>query len=37
MKCGIGICRRFNTGFRYVRLDGPVFSYEKIRGTGREL
>jgi NAD(P)H-flavin reductase len=37
MKCGIGICGRCNTGSRYVCLDGPVFSYEQIKGMGQEL
>jgi sulfhydrogenase subunit gamma (sulfur reductase) len=32
MKCGIGICGRCNTGSKYVCLDGPVFSYEQIKG-----
>ncbi len=37
MKCGIGVCGRCNTGSKYVCLDGPVFSYEQIRGMAQEL
>ncbi len=37
MKCGIGICGRCNVGSKYVCLDGPVFSYEQIRGMAQEL
>ena len=37
MKCGIGICGRCNTGSKYVCLDGPVFSYEQIKGMAQEL
>jgi sulfhydrogenase subunit gamma (sulfur reductase) len=32
MKCGIGKCGRCNIGPLYVCKDGPVFTYEKIKG-----
>lgn len=37
MKCGIGICGRCNMGDKYVCLDGPVFTYEQLRGMVPEL
>ncbi|HUT64852.1 MAG TPA: FAD/NAD(P)-binding protein [Spirochaetota bacterium] len=32
MKCGIGTCGRCNVGPLYVCKDGPVFTYEQIKG-----
>lgn len=32
MKCGIGKCGRCNVGSLYVCKDGPVFTYEQIKG-----
>ena len=32
MKCGIGKCGRCNVGSLYVCKDGPVFSYEQLKG-----
>jgi sulfhydrogenase subunit gamma (sulfur reductase) len=32
MKCGIGKCGRCNVGPLYVCKDGPVFTYERIKG-----
>jgi len=37
MKCGIGICGRCNIGSKYVCLDGPVFSFEQLKGMAPEL
>ncbi len=32
MKCGVGKCGRCNIGDLYVCRDGPVFTYEQIKG-----
>jgi NAD(P)H-flavin reductase len=32
MKCGLGHCGRCNVGPLYVCKDGPVFTYQQIRG-----
>jgi sulfite reductase subunit B len=32
MQCGIGKCGHCNIGNKYVCKDGPVFSYEELRG-----
>ncbi len=32
MKCGIGKCGRCNLGPLYVCKDGPIFTYEQIKG-----
>jgi NAD(P)H-flavin reductase len=37
MKCGIGKCGRCNIGSKFVCLDGPVFSYEQIKGFPPEF
>jgi NAD(P)H-flavin reductase len=37
MKCGIGLCGRCNIGTKYVCVDGPVFSYEELRGMVPEI
>ncbi|MCK5560308.1 MAG: FAD/NAD(P)-binding protein [Thermoplasmata archaeon] len=37
MKCGIGKCGRCNIGEIYVCKDGPVFTYEQIRGMFQEF
>ena len=37
MKCGIGICGRCNMGDKYVCLDGPVFTYDQLRGMVPEM
>jgi NAD(P)H-flavin reductase len=31
MKCGIGKCQHCTCGEYYVCLDGPVFSYQKLK------
>jgi NAD(P)H-flavin reductase len=36
MKCGLGKCGRCNIGHTYVCKDGPVFSYEELRGLPQE-
>ncbi|HUV94117.1 MAG TPA: FAD/NAD(P)-binding protein [Anaerolineae bacterium] len=36
MKCGVGKCGRCNIGSLYVCKDGPVFSYEDLRGLPDE-
>jgi len=36
MKCGIGKCGRCNIGGVYVCKDGPVFSYEQVKGMMNE-
>ena len=36
MKCGVGKCGRCNIGSLYVCKDGPVFSYEELRGLPDE-
>jgi sulfhydrogenase subunit gamma (sulfur reductase) len=37
MKCGVGICGRCNIGTKYVCIDGPVFSYAKLKELPNEL
>ncbi len=37
MKCGIGICGRCNIGNMYVCKDGPVFSYEQLKGLEGDI
>ncbi len=37
MKCGIGKCGRCNIGEIYVCKDGPVFTYDEIRGMAQEF
>ncbi len=32
MKCGIGKCGHCNIGGKFVCLDGPVFTYQQIKG-----
>jgi len=36
MKCGLGKCGRCNIGHTYVCKDGPVFSYEELKGLPQE-
>jgi len=36
MQCGIGKCGRCNIGAKYVCIDGPVFTYAKIRELPQE-
>lgn len=37
MKCGVGICGRCNIGSSYVCQDGPVYSFEQLKGMVPEL
>lgn len=37
MKCGLGICGRCNIGNLYVCKDGPVFSYDQIKGLEGDM
>jgi len=37
MKCGVGLCGRCNIGNIYVCKDGPVFSYQQIKGFLEEF
>lgn len=37
MKCGIGICGRCNIGPLYVCVDGPVFSWARLRDLPLEM
>lgn len=37
MECGLGICEHCGYGPFYVCKDGPVFSYEQIKGIKEEL
>ena len=37
MKCGVGICGRCNIGSSYVCVDGPVYSYAKLKSLPGEL
>lgn len=37
MKCGIGLCGRCNIGNIYVCKDGPVFTYQQIKGFLEEF
>jgi len=37
MKCGVGICGRCNIGTSYVCVDGPVYSYERLKALPNEL
>ena len=37
MKCGVGICGRCNIGSSYVCVDGPVYSYERLKALPNEL
>lgn len=37
MKCGMGKCGHCNIGPKYTCLDGPVFSYQEIKGLPREF
>ena len=37
MSCGIGKCGHCRIGTYYACYDGPVFSYEKIKGLSRPL
>ncbi len=32
MKCGVGKCGRCNIGDKYICRDGPVFTFEELRG-----
>ena len=36
MKCGIGKCGRCNIGPKYVCKDGPVFTYQELKGLPNE-
>ncbi|GAI47502.1 unnamed protein product, partial [marine sediment metagenome] len=37
MKCGIGKCGHCNIGSKYVCQDGPVFTYEELKGLPEAL
>ena len=37
MQCGIGKCGHCNIGNKYVCLDGPVFSFEELRGLTEKV
>jgi sulfhydrogenase subunit gamma (sulfur reductase) len=37
MKCGVGICGRCNIGSSYVCVDGPVYSYARLKALPNEL
>ncbi|UCB45735.1 MAG: FAD/NAD(P)-binding protein [Spirochaetota bacterium] len=37
MKCGIGKCGRCNVGPLYVCKDGPIFTYEQIKGFVEDI
>jgi len=37
MKCGVGKCGHCNIGPKYVCLDGPVFTYQEIKGLPEAL
>lgn len=36
MKCGVGKCGRCNTGRYFVCKDGPVFTFEQLKGMPQE-
>ncbi|MEW6419875.1 MAG: FAD/NAD(P)-binding protein [Nitrospirota bacterium] len=36
MKCGIGKCGRCNIGYKYVCIDGPVFTFEELSKLPKE-
>jgi len=36
MKCGIGKCGRCNIGYKYVCIDGPVFTLEELNNLPKE-
>lgn len=37
MKCGVGICGRCNIGSSYVCVDGPVYTYARLKALPNEL
>ncbi|OQX88681.1 MAG: heterodisulfide reductase subunit F [candidate division Zixibacteria bacterium 4484_93] len=37
MKCGIGKCGRCNIGEKYICYDGPVFSFEELKGLNADF
>jgi NAD(P)H-flavin reductase len=37
MKCGVGKCGHCCIGVAYVCVDGPVFTYEQIKGLGEDI
>jgi sulfhydrogenase subunit gamma (sulfur reductase) len=37
MECGLGKCGHCNIGEKYVCLDGPVFSYQKLKELGENV
>ncbi|MBI4743478.1 MAG: FAD/NAD(P)-binding protein [Actinobacteria bacterium] len=37
MKCGIGICGRCNIGYKYICVDGPVFTMEELKELPNEM
>ena len=37
MKCGIGKCGRCNVGYKYVCIDGPVFSLAELEELPRDF
>lgn len=37
MECGVGKCGHCNIGKSYVCLDGPVFSYHRLRELGEDI
>lgn len=37
MQCGVGKCGHCNIGNKYVCLDGPVFSFEELRGLTEKV
>ena len=36
MKCGVGKCGRCNCGPVYVCKEGPVFTFEELKGLPRD-
>lgn len=37
MKCGIGICGRCNIGYKYICVDGPVFTLAELKELPNEM
>lgn len=37
MQCGIGKCGHCNIGSKYVCIDGPIFSYDEIKGITEKV
>lgn len=37
MKCGVGKCGHCCIGVAYICMDGPVFTYEKIKELGEDI